>query len=83
MEGPADKPEEARHKTWCETSLGRRCLLEDYPEYRNRCLALKGEACEFAEMLETLDRLPLDVRLEVLRKVAAIQQERLKKEFGG
>ena len=77
MVKPVSREGSPRAKTWCERKLGRPCLLEDYPEYRHQCLAEEGLPCEFGSMLETLDRLPLEVRLDALRKLAEYQRERL------
>jgi hypothetical protein len=82
LEEAESKAEESRERTWCEDNLGRPCLLEDYPDYSDRCLALRGKPCEFGDMLETIGKLPLEVRLEVLRKLSEIQKERFESEFG-
>lgn len=69
-------------KGWCKERLGIECLLDEYPEWRHRCVTGGLRPCEFGELMETIDRLPLEVRLEVLRKLLRLQQEKLREELG-
>lgn len=73
--------EKSEVKSWCEENLSRDCILDDYPDYRHICVAQKGEPCEFGQVLSTIERLPLEVRLKVLRKLSEMQKERLESEF--
>lgn len=73
--------EKAGVKSWCEENLTRDCILDEYPDHRHLCTAQKGEPCEFGQVLSTIEKLPLDVRLKVLRKLSELQKERLESEF--
>lgn len=83
MEKPRQKNEEPRTKTWCEEHLGVSCLLDQYSDYSQRCLLVQNRPCEFGEILKTIEKLPLDVRLVLLRKLSELQRKRLEEEFEG
>jgi hypothetical protein len=83
LEEAGEKAESPRTKTWCEENLGVGCLLDEYANYRERCLVQQERPCEFGEILETIEKLPLDIRLDMLRKMSELQIKRLEEEFEG